>query len=163
MKFHSTNNSKHLVSLQEAVIKGLAPDNGLYMPEKIPTFSQEFFNSLSEKSFREIAFAVAKEFVGEDVSSDQLKTIVDHTISFDAPLVEVEKNIFALELFHGPTLAFKDFGARFMSQMLGHFAKQQNREIVILVATSGDTGSAVANGFLGVEGTRVLFFIQKVR
>ena len=161
MKFYSTNNSKHLVSLEEAVIKGLAPDNGLYMPEKIPTFSQEFFNSLSEKSFREIAFAVAKEFVGEDVSSDQLKGIVDHTIGFDAPLVEVEKNIFALELFHGPTLAFKDFGARFMSQMLGHFAKQQNREIVILVATSGDTGSAVANGFLGVEGTRVIVLYPK--
>ncbi|HEV8511916.1 MAG TPA: threonine synthase [Cyclobacteriaceae bacterium] len=156
MKFYSTNNSKHLVSLQEAVIKGLAPDNGLYMPEKIPTFSQEFFNSLHEKSFREIALAVANELVGEDISTDQLKTIIDHTISFDAPLVEVEKNIFALELFHGPTLAFKDFGARFMSQMLGHFAKQQNREIVILVATSGDTGSAVANGFLGVDGTRVI-------
>jgi len=161
MKFYSTNSSKHFVSLQEAVIKGLAPDNGLYMPERIPTFSQEFINSLSEKSFREIAFAVAKEFVGEDVSSDQLKSIIDHTISFDAPLVEVEKNIFALELFHGPTLAFKDFGARFMSQMLGHFAKQQNREIVILVATSGDTGSAVANGFLGVDGTRVIVLYPK--
>jgi len=161
MKFYSTNNPKHLVSLQEAVIKGLAPDNGLFMPERIPTFSQEFFNSLSEKSFREIAFAVAKGFVGEDVSSDQLKTIVDNTISFDVPLVEVEKNIFALELFHGPTLAFKDFGARFMSQMLGHFAKQQNREIVILVATSGDTGSAVANGFLGVDGTRVIVLYPK--
>jgi len=161
MKFYSTNSSKHFVSLQEAVIKGLAPDNGLYMPERIPTFSQEFINSLSEKSFREIAFAVAKEFVGEDVSSDQLKNIIDHTISFDAPLVEVEKNIFALELFHGPTLAFKDFGARFMSQMLGHFAKQQNREIVILVATSGDTGSAVANGFLGVDGTRVIVLYPK--
>jgi len=161
MKFYSTNNSKHLVSLQEAVIKGLAPDNGLYMPERIPTYPQEFFNSLSEKTFREIAFAVAKEFVGEDISSNQLKNIIDHTISFDAPLIEVEKNIFALELFHGPTLAFKDFGARFMSQMLGHFAKQQNREIVILVATSGDTGSAVANGFLGVEGTRVIVLYPK--
>jgi len=161
MKFYSTNNSKHLVSLQEAVIKGLAPDNGLYMPEKIPVFTPDFFNSLSEKSFREIAFAVAKEFVEEDISSDQLKSIIDHTISFDAPLVEIEKNIFSLELFHGPTLAFKDFGARFMSQMLGHFAKQQKREIVILVATSGDTGSAVANGFLGVAGTRVIVLYPK--
>jgi threonine synthase len=161
MKFYSTNNSKHLVSLQEAVVKGLAPDNGLYMPEKVPVFSSGFFNSLSEKSFHEIAFAVAKEFVGEDISNDQLKNIIDHTISFDAPLVEVEKNIFALELFHGPTLAFKDFGARFMSQMLGHFAKQQNREIVILVATSGDTGSAVANGFLEVAGTRVIVLYPK--
>jgi len=161
MKFYSTNNSKHLISLQEAVIKGLAPDNGLYMPERIPVLSRDFFNSLSEKSFREIAFAVANEFVGEQISNDQLKNIIDHTISFDAPLVEVEKNIFALELFHGPTLAFKDFGARFMSQMLGHFAKQQNREIVILVATSGDTGSAVANGFLGVDGTRVIVLYPK--
>src|SRR5882757_9823336 len=156
MKFYSTNNSKNLVSLQEAVIKGLAPDNGLYMPEKIPAFSSDFFNSLSEKTFQEIAYDVAKEFVDGDISSDQLKNIIDHTISFDAPLVEVEKGIFALELFHGPTLAFKDFGARFMSQVLGHFAQQQKREIVILVATSGDTGSAVANGFLGVPGTRVV-------
>ena len=156
MKFYSTNNSKHRVSLQEAVIKGLAPDNGLYMPERIPVFPAAFFNSLSEKSFQEIAFDVAKEFVEEDLSNDQLKTIIDHTISFDAPLIAVEKKIFSLELFHGPTLAFKDFGARFMSQMLGHFAKQQDREIVILVATSGDTGSAVANGFLGVPGTRVV-------
>ena len=161
MKFYSTNNSKHLVSLQEAVIKGLAPDNGLYMPEKIPVLSSDFFSSLSDKSFREIAFAVAKEFVEEDISSDQLKNIIDHTVSFDAPLVEVGKNVFALELFHGPTLAFKDFGARFMSQMLGHFAKQQNREIVILVATSGDTGSAVANGFLSVAGTRVVVLYPK--
>jgi threonine synthase len=161
MKFYSTNNLKHLVSLQEAVIKGLASDNGLYMPEKIPFFSSDFFNSLSEKSFREIAYDVAKEFVGEDISSDQLKSIIEHTISFDAPLAEVEKNIFALELFHGPTLAFKDFGARFMSQVLGHFAKQQKREIIILVATSGDTGSAVANGFLGVAGTRVIVLYPK--
>ena len=156
MKFYSTNNSKHLVSIREAVINGLAADNGLYMPEKIPILPSGFFNSLAEKSFWEIAFAVAKEFVKEDISNEQLRKIIDHTITFDAPLIEVEKNIFALELFRGPTLAFKDFGARFMSQLLGHFASQENREILILVATSGDTGSAVANGFLGVPGTRVV-------
>ncbi len=156
MKFYSTNNPTHLVSLQEAVVNGLASDNGLYMPEHIPTFSKDYFSSLPKKSFQEIAFDVAKVFVEGDISFDHLKSIIDHTISFDAPLVEIEKNVFALELFHGPTLAFKDFGARFMSQLLSHFAQQQNREIVILVATSGDTGSAVANGFLDVQGTRVI-------
>ncbi len=156
MKFYSTNNSKHLVSLQEAVINGLAPDNGLYMPEKIPVFNSEFFDSLAEKSFQEIAFDVARVFVEEAISSEQFKKIIAHTITFDAPLVEIERNVFALELFHGPTLAFKDFGARFMSQVLGYFAQKEKREIFILVATSGDTGSAVANGFLGVPGTHVV-------
>ena len=156
MKYYSTSNLTHIVSLKEAVINGLAPDNGLYMPERIPTFSPDFFLSLPEKPFTEIAFDVAHEFLGDDIPHEKLKSIVEHTISFDAPLVEVEKNIFSLELFHGPTLAFKDFGARFMSQVLGYFAEQQKREIVILVATSGDTGSAVANGFLGVPGTRVI-------
>src|SRR5882762_1036415 len=125
MKFYSTNNSKHQVSLQEVVINGLAPDNGLYMPEKIPVFPPEFFDSLSEKSFPEIAIDVAKAFVEVAISQEQLKKIIAHTIAFDAPLVEIEKKVFALELFHGPTLAFKDFGARFMSQVLGHFAHRQ--------------------------------------
>src|SRR6267154_4686030 len=156
MKFYSTNDSKHVVNLQEAIINGLAPDTGLYMPERIPVFTPEFFNSLSERSFQEIAFDVAQAFVEDDISAGQLKKIIAHTIAFDAPLVEIEKNVFAVELFHGPTLAFKDFGARFMSQVLGHFVHRQKREIVILVATSGDTGSAVANGFLGVPGTRVV-------
>lgn len=156
MKFYSTNNSKHLVSLEEAVIHGLAPDYGLYMPATIPVFKAEFFNSLSEKSFQEIAFDVAQAFLQEDIAAEKIEKIIAHTVTFDAPLVEIEKNVFALELFHGPTLAFKDFGARFMSKVLGHFAQRQKREIVILVATSGDTGSAVANGFLGVPGTRVV-------
>jgi len=156
MKFYSTNNSNHKVTLREAVINGLSPDNGLYMPEQIPVFSSDFFESLSKKSFQEIALEVAQKFVEGDISIDKLKKIVEHTIAFDTPLVEVEKNIFALELFHGPTLAFKDFGARFMSQVLGYFAEQEKREIVILAATSGDTGSAVANGFLGVNGTKVI-------
>lgn len=156
MKYYSTNNTGQRVGLQEAVLKGLAPDNGLYMPEKIPSLSPSFFAAASEKSFQEIAFEVADAFLSEDVEKTRLKKIIEHTISFDAPLVEIEKNIFALELFHGPTMAFKDFGARFMSQVLGYFAEQQKREVVILVATSGDTGSAVANGFLGVPGTRVV-------
>jgi threonine synthase len=157
MLFYSTNNNNHKVSLKEAVIRGLAPDNGLYMPEQIPTFSPEFIEGLGAISFSGIAFSVAEKFVGKgDVPTDELKKIVENTITFDAPLVEIEKGIFALELFHGPTLAFKDFGARFMSQLLGYFAKQEKKEIVILVATSGDTGSAVANGFLGVEGVKVV-------
>lgn len=156
MNYYSTNNKNHKVSLREAVLKGLAPDNGLYMPESIPALSKKFFDSLPEKSFQQIAFEVAQALVHEDVPANELKRIIEHTITFDAPLAEVEKNVFALELFHGPTLAFKDFGARFMSQLLGYFAKEEKREIVILVATSGDTGSAVANGFLGVPGTKVV-------
>jgi threonine synthase len=156
MNYYSTNNKNHKVSLKEAVLQGLAPDNGLYMPEYIPQLPQDFFDTLHTRSFQEIAFGVANAFLKDDVPADALKKIIEHTISFDAPLVELEKSVFALELFHGPTLAFKDFGARFMSQLLGHFAKEEKREIVILVATSGDTGSAVANGFLGVPGTKVI-------
>lgn len=156
MRFHSTNNRIHKVSLEEAVIKGLAPDHGLYMPEGIAPFPESYFDSLPDKSFQQIGFEVAKQLLGNDIPADVLQRIIEHTISFDAPLVQLEPNIFSLELFHGPTLAFKDFGARFMSQLLGHFAKKSNREVVILVATSGDTGSAVANGFLGVPNTRVI-------
>ena len=156
MKFYSTNNPDLKVDLKQAVTQGLAPDNGLYMPERIPVLPKNFFDTIAKKSFQEIAFEVADNLLGEDIPKAELKRIVEHTIQFDAPLVELEKNIYALELFHGPTLAFKDFGARFMSQLLGYFAKQQQKEIIILVATSGDTGSAVANGFLGVAGTRVV-------
>ena len=156
MKFYSTNNPDLKVDLKQAVTQGLAPDNGLYMPEKIPVLPKAFFDTIAKKSFQEIAFEVADNLIGDDVPKAELQRIVEHTIQFDAPLVEVGKNIYALELFHGPTLAFKDFGARFMSQLLGYFAKQQEKEIIILVATSGDTGSAVANGFLGVAGTKVV-------
>lgn len=156
MKFYSTNNPAAHVTLKHAVIQGLAPDNGLYMPETIPVLPPSFFKDLPHLSFPEIALAVARNLVQNEVPEADLKRIVDHTLQFDAPVVKVEDDVYALELFHGPTLAFKDFGARFMSQLLGYFAQQQDREIVILVATSGDTGSAVANGFLGVEGTRVI-------
>lgn len=161
MILYSTKNKSHEVSLKEAVIRGLAPDNGLYMPKEIKPLSPKFFESLPQKSFREMAFEVAQHLIGDSVPHDELKKIVDHTIQFDAPLVEIEKDVHALELFHGPTLAFKDFGARFMSQLLGYFAKEEKKEIVILAATSGDTGSAVANGFLGVKGTRVIVLYPK--
>lgn len=156
MNYYSTNNKNTKVNLKQAVTQGLAPDNGLYMPEHIPALPSSFFNSINEKSFQEIAFTVAENLIGNDIPNDELKRIIAHTIDFDAPLVEIEPNVFSLELFHGPTLAFKDFGAKFMSHLLGYFAKQQEGEIVILVATSGDTGSAVANGFLKVPGTRVV-------
>src|SRR5690606_8269481 len=156
MRFYSTNNPNNYTTLREAVLQGLAPDNGLYMPEYIPAFDKAFFEALPGRKFNDLAFDVARAFTGDDVPEDALRRIVDHTIAFDAPLVEVEPNIHALELFHGPTMAFKDFGARFMSQLLGYFAQSIGKEVVILVATSGDTGSAVANGFLGVPGIRVM-------
>lgn len=156
MNFYSTNNKNHVVDLKTAVTEGLAPDNGLYMPQTIPSLPAAFFDSIDQLTFAGIGYAVADAILGDTIPSSELKRIVDHTIQFDAPIVELEKDVFALELFHGPTSAFKDFGARFMSQLLGYFAKQQDKEIVILVATSGDTGSAVANGFLGVPGTRVV-------
>lgn len=156
MNYYSTNNKNLKVSLRDAVIQGLAPDNGLYLPESIPTLPSSFFETLHKLSFQEIGFQVAKNLIGDDIPTSELKRIVDHTIQFDAPLVEIEENVFSLELFHGPTLAFKDFGARFLSVLLGYFASQQDKEITILVATSGDTGSAVANGFFNVLGTKVI-------
>lgn len=156
MRFYSTNNRNSKVSLRDAVIRGLAPDDGLYMPETIACLRDSFFKDIGRKTFNEIAFEVADTLLQGEVPEKELHRIIDHTIQFDAPIVEVEENVFSLELFHGPTLAFKDFGARFMSQLLGYFAQQQEREIVVLVATSGDTGSAVANGFLGVKGVKVV-------
>lgn len=156
MLFYSTQNRALKVTLQQAVTQGLAPDNGLYMPDQIPELPKEFFDTLEMQSFEQMAFTVVSNLLGDELSRQELQRMIEHTIQFDAPLVAIEQDIFSLELFHGPTMAFKDFGARFMSQLLGHFAKQQNREIVILVATSGDTGSAVANGFLRVPGTKVI-------
>ncbi len=156
MNYYSTNNKNQKVSLREAVIQGLAPDNGLYMPEEIPGLSRSFFKTLPDKSLAEIAYNVSKAMLGDDLPESELIDIIDHTIQFDAPLVSIEPEVQALELFHGPTLAFKDFGARFLSGLLGYFAEQQNKEITILVATSGDTGSAVANAFLNVPGIRVV-------
>ena len=163
MKYYSTNKKTPNVTLEMAVIKGLAEDKGLFMPERIEKLPDEFFETIGTLSFQEIAFAVAQAFFGEDVETAALKKIVYETLPFDTPLVEVEPNIFSLELFHGPTLAFKDVGARFMSRMLAYYiSRQSNADAVnVLVATSGDTGSAVANGFLGVEGIRVFVLFPK--
>ncbi|MBL7873678.1 MAG: threonine synthase [Cyclobacteriaceae bacterium] len=156
MHYYSTNNKQHKVSLGEAVLEGLAPDSGLYMPESIQRLPKLFFDSLSEKTFQQIGFEVAKNLMGNDIPEEELTRIIEYTIQFDAPLVEVENDVYSLELFHGPTLAFKDFGARFLSGLLGYFARLNKKDITILVATSGDTGSAVANAFLNVVGTRVI-------
>jgi threonine synthase len=156
MHYYSTNKKAPVASLQEAVVRGLAPDKGLYMPEKIGELPSDFFNRLAEMELTETAKAAATLFFGEDIPKEVLDTIVEETLNFDIPLVEVEEGIHVLELFHGPTFAFKDVGARFMARVLSYFVKEgQQDEVKVLVATSGDTGSAVANGFLGVKGIQV--------
>ena len=155
MKYYSTNRNTPEVSLKEAVVKGLAADNGLFMPERIKKFEASFFDQIEQLSFQEIACEVATKFFGEDVDSEHLKEIVYDTLQFDCPLVKVTESIYSLELFHGPTLAFKDVGARFMARLLNYFLGKKDKLVHVLVATSGDTGSAVANGFLGVDGIHV--------
>ncbi|WP_340115078.1 threonine synthase [Maribellus mangrovi] len=155
MKYYSTNKNTPEVTLQEAVVKGLAADNGLFMPERIEKFDPEFFEKIDQLSFQEIAYEVALRFFGEDVDHEHLKEIVYDTLQFDCPVVKVTDSIYSLELFHGPTLAFKDVGARFMARLLNYFLEEKDQQVNVLVATSGDTGSAVANGFLGVEGIHV--------
>lgn len=163
MKYYSTNHTAPSASLEEAVVKGLAGDRGLYMPENIKALPKEFFDNIDKMSFQEIAYAVADAFFGEDVDADSLKKIVYETLAFDCPVVPVTDNIYTLELFHGPTLAFKDVGARFMARLLQYFIKKENKNglVNVLVATSGDTGSAVANGFLGVDGIHVYVLYPK--
>ena len=162
MQYYSTNGIAPKVSLQEAVVRGLAPDKGLYMPERIPTIPQAFFNNIGEMTLQDIAFVVANTLFGDDIDSATLKEIVNETLNFDIPLVHVDENRYSLELFHGPTLAFKDVGARFMARLLSYFNKQKGtKDVNVLVATSGDTGSAVANGFLGVQGVRVFVLYPK--
>ncbi|MDI1324198.1 MAG: threonine synthase [Algoriphagus sp.] len=161
MKFYSTNNSEHQVGLAEAVIKGLAPDQGLYMPIVIPQLAPKLLAKFPEMSFREIGYEVIGALFSEDLTQDQIKNLVDHTLVFDAPLVKVEDDIYSLELFHGPTLAFKDFGARFCSKLMSLLLEDSAKKVRVLVATSGDTGSAVANGFLGVEGVEVIILFPK--
>ncbi len=161
MKYYSTNGNAPLASLEKAVVKGLAEDRGLYMPEHIKPLPKEFFDNIENMSFHDIAFTVAQAFFGEDVPEDDLRKIVCDTLAFDVPAVKVTDDIYSLELFHGPTLAFKDVGARFMARMLQHFLKKGSGEVNVLVATSGDTGSAVANGFLGVEGIKVYVLYPK--
>ena len=163
MKYYSTNKKAPMATLEKAVVKGLAEDKGLYMPENIKPLPKEFFDNIDNMSFQEIAYTVADAFFGEDVDADALKKIVYDTLAFDCPVVPVSDNIYTLELFHGPTLAFKDVGARFMARLLQYFLKKENNgsEVNVLVATSGDTGSAVANGFLGVDGIKVYVLYPK--
>ena len=165
MNYYSTNGKAPIADLQKAVVKGLAEDRGLYMPEEIKILPKVFFDNIQDMSFQQIAYNVASAFFGEDVDLDALQDIVYDTLSFDCPVVKVKDNIYSLELFHGPTLAFKDVGARFMARLLRYFTQSnqntQNSLINVLVATSGDTGSAVANGFLGVEGIHVYVLYPK--
>lgn len=164
MKYYSTNKGINGASLEEAVIKGLADDKGLFMPDYFTELPAVFYENIHKMSFQDIAYSPAYFMFGDDVHANMLRTIVFDTLNFDIPLVEVEKNIYSLELFHGPTLAFKDVGGRFMSRMLSYFIQRQadNHHMVhVLVATSGDTGSAVANGFLGIEGIHVYVLYPK--
>ena len=172
MKYYSTNKTAPIATLEKAVVKGLAEDRGLYMPEHIKPLPKEFFDNIDKMSFQEIAYTVADAFFGEDVDAESLKHIVYDTLQFDCPVVPVTESIYTLELFHGPTLAFKDVGARFMARLLQYFLKKggeyvssssasDKKEVNVLVATSGDTGSAVANGFLGVDGIHVYVLYPK--
>lgn len=163
MKYYSTNHQAPMASLEEAVTRGLAQDKGLFMPEKLHKLEPSFFENIDKLSLQEIAFEVSKAFFGEDIPEEDLKGIVYDTLSFEIPVSKVNDQCWALELFHGPTLAFKDVGARFMARLLSYFIKKggQTSQVNVLVATSGDTGSAVANGFLGVEGIRVFVLYPK--
>lgn len=172
MKYYSTNRKSPEANLEKAVVKGLAEDKGLYMPERIKPLSKNFYNNIEKLTFQEIAYNVADSFFGEDVDAESLKRIVYDTLQFDCPVVKVTENIYTLELFHGPTLAFKDVGARFMARLLQYFLNKggeyaansnctKNKNVNVLVATSGDTGSAVANGFLGVDGIHVYVLYPK--
>ena len=169
MQYYSTNGSAPIADLHKAVVKGLAEDRGLYMPERINKLPKAFFEDIDKMSFQELAYTVASAFFGEDVDPDALHDIVYDTLAFDCPVVKVTDNIYSLELFHGPTLAFKDVGARFMARLLQYFIRGKvggdsvatDETVNVLVATSGDTGSAVANGFLGVDGIHVYVLYPK--
>ena len=155
MRYYSTNNHNLTVSLKEAVLKGLAEDKGLFMPERIRPLPGAFLDNIHRLAFSDIAVEVARHLFGEDIPHEDLEALTRDAISFDIPLVHVHDNIYSLELFHGPTFAFKDVGARFMARLLRYFTNDVDRTIHVLVATSGDTGSAVANGFWKVPGIHV--------
>ena len=161
MKLYSTNNTNHQVSFKEAVFNSMPQDKGLYMPVSIPRLDDHFLDNLDGYTLPEIAFHVAKNLLGDSIPENDLKDIIEDAINFYAPIVELEENIYVLELFHGPSLAFKDFGARFMSRVMSYFLKDGEKTLDVLVATSGDTGGAVALGFLGVPGTRVTILYPK--
>ena len=161
MRYYSLNNSSPLTSFKKAVQNGIEPDRGLYFPEEITPISEDFINNISDYSNEEIAYEVIKQFIGDEIPAPILKEIIKKTISFDFPVVNLDENIGSLELFHGPTMAFKDVGARFMSQCLEYFNQSKIEDITVLVATSGDTGGAVANGFLNAKGVQVVILYPK--
>lgn len=156
MNYYSLNKKAPNTSFKDAVIKGLAPDKGLYFPESVTPLPKSFFYRIDALSYNDIAFEAIKQFVSPDIPEAVLKQIIEETLSFDFPIVQLNENISTLELFHGPTMAFKDVGARFMARCLGYFNQNNDKEVTVLVATSGDTGGAVANGFLGVKGVNVV-------
>ncbi len=156
MKYYSTNNQSPTVDFKEATIKGQAPDKGLYFPEKIPQLTKDFISNIRKYSKEEVAYNIIQPFVGHAIPNTVLQNIVEETVNFDFPLVKIIEQIYSLELYHGPTLAFKDVGARFMSRCLGYFVKNNDKKVTVLVATSGDTGGAVANGFYDVAGVDVV-------
>ncbi|NRD20269.1 threonine synthase [Winogradskyella eckloniae] len=156
MNYYSLNKTAPNTTFADAVVRGLAPDKGLYFPESITPLDPSFFETIEDKSHTEIAFEAIKQFILPEIPEDVLKTIVEETLNFDFPVVQLNENISTLELFHGPTMAFKDVGARFMARCLGYFNKSNTKDVTVLVATSGDTGGAVANGFLGVKGVNVV-------
>lgn len=156
MNYYSLNRKAPNTTFEDAVVRGLAPDKGLYFPESITPLDASFFETIEDKSNAEIAFEAIKQFILPEIPEAVLKTIVEETLNFEFPVVEINENISTLELFHGPTMAFKDVGARFMARCLGYFNKTNTNEVTVLVATSGDTGGAVANGFLGVKGVNVI-------
>ncbi len=156
MQYFSLNNNEHKASFKEAVISGIAPDKGLYFPESIQSLDPSFFEEIETLSNHEIAFQAISQFVDDDISEQELRAIIANTLDFEFPLIPLEDHVLSLELFHGPTMAFKDVGARFMANCLGHFSQGNDESVTVLVATSGDTGGAVANGFLGVEGVDVV-------
>jgi len=156
MKYYSTKDKTHQVSLRQAVLSGMPADNGLYMPERLPQVPDKILKNCSQLTFPELAVEVARPLLGDDVPPKVLNEIINESLNFDASLVRLSEKIYILELFHGPTLAFKDFGARFMARLMAYFIKDSNRSLNILVATSGDTGSAVANGFYRIPGINVI-------
>lgn len=161
MWYHSTQQPDQQVPLKEAILRSLPADNGLYMPEEIRPLGDDFWHRWREMSFAEIGTHVAQAFFGDDVPAEELRTMVEETLSFDAPLIQLAPGDLVLELFHGPTLAFKDFGARFMARLMAYLTREDDRELTVLVATSGDTGGAVASAFYQVPGTRVIILFPK--
>lgn len=161
MNYYSLTNKQHRVGFREAVLQSIGPDGGLYFPEKITPLPASFFTALNKRDNPSIAYTVLAPFIGDTLPENELQQIINETFSFDFPVVPIEKDIYTLELFHGPTLAFKDVGARFMSRCLAYFNRENNRRITILVATSGDTGGAVANGFLGIKNVDVVVLYPK--